>query len=131
MFGKKRTREEVEEYVSSILLPGETVEALHIEMFEPSIDFAVVTSHRLIVTALAGGGGLLVRSMPFDRIASVSVTNDRDRPLDSSNATGVVVYPLGDADHHVLSAAQQPDSLLAIYDALLRKLCEVGSPVAA
>jgi len=55
MFGKKRTREDVEQYISSIMFPGETVEALHIERFEPSIDFAVVTSQRLIVTAMAGG----------------------------------------------------------------------------
>ena len=65
--------------------------------------------------------------MPFGRIASVSVTNSREQPLDRSSATGLVVYPLGNTDGHVISAAQDPAALLTVYEALLHKLCGVGS----
>ncbi|HEY2354541.1 MAG TPA: hypothetical protein VGH79_06565 [Gaiellaceae bacterium] len=132
MFGKKRTREDVEQYVSSILLPGETVEVLQIGGLDPAIDFSAVTSHRLIVTAIAGGGGLLVRSIPFDRIASISITHDREAPLDPTSGSGVIVYPLGPEDHFVISApGQETTDLHALYDALLHKLCAAGAPAMA
>jgi hypothetical protein len=131
VFGKKRTTEDVEQYISSLMLPGEAIEVLHIERAEPNVTFSVVTSHRFIATAMAGGGGLLVRSMPFDRIASVSVTTSRDEPLDYSTATGVVVYPLGSDDHIVISDDQQGAAVRGVYEALLQKLCGAGAPAMA
>lgn len=130
MFGSKRTREDVEEYIASIMLPGETVQAVHIAGYNP-LEFAVVTSHRFIGTAVAQSMDPIIRSVPFDRIAAISVTDEKELELGRGNVSYLMVHPQGDVGSLSIMGRQEGAALFAVYEALMHRVCNVGQPAMA
>lgn len=129
MFGKKRTKEDVEQYIASLMLPGETIEASHIAGYDP-LDFAVVTSRRFIGTEIAQSTAPIIRSVPFNRIAAISVTDDKDEPqLGGGSVDYLVVHGDGDVGRIGIQGRQEGQTLHAVYGALMDQVCGVGTPV--
>lgn len=124
---QKRTREDVEQYIEAIMLPGETLQASHISGYDP-LDFAVVTSHRFIGTEVAQSMNPIIRSVPFDRIAAVSVTDDeKELRLGSGSADHLVVHLQGDGRTLGVSSRQDGAALFGVYQALMQHVCGIGA----
>lgn len=122
MFGKKLSREDVEQYIASIMFAGENLEAYHIGGYDPP-DFVAVTSLRFIGTDMAQSGGPIIRSLPFESVAGVSVTDSRDElRLGSGSVDYLVVHPGGSMNDISMLAGQQGESLFVVYKALMQKV---------
>lgn len=86
MSRQKRPKEDVAQYIESLMIPPERVEASYIWAGDP-LTFAVVSTHRFIGTKIAQSTDPIIVSVPFHAITAVTVPeNGKELGLDTGQA---------------------------------------------
>ena len=119
---QKRSREDVERYIESLMIPPERVEASYIWTGEP-LTFAVVTTHRFIGTKTAQSGDPIILSVPFQAITAVTVTDNNKEPILASGQVPFFSVRGNFGDPISVNGNVNPAAAFEVYRLLVQKVC--------
>jgi hypothetical protein len=115
---KGATLQDAQHFIDSLLMDGEEIDASYIWAARP-LSFMVVTNLRCIGTQTAQVGEAIIVSVPFDQIASVSVTISHGvSTLDEDPAPYIFIH-LSYGDTLSINGNRDAAEALLVYDALI------------